>query len=416
MPQFRSRAAVSPVRRSLDRAQNVPHTVDEIVTAERPYEPLHCLRPAVITANARTFRRAFPGEVLYAVKCNPDPAVLRAVWAGGVRHFDCASAAEIALVRTMFPGAAIHFMHPVKSRPAIREAWQRHGVGDFVLDTADELDKILCETGGGIELGLFVRLAMPKGSAMYDLSGKFGASVEDTAALLRAARPHAARLGVHFHVGSQCVEPESYARAFTRVGEAIRRADVAVEIIDVGGGFPVRYPDMTPPPLRAFVAEIEAGFGALRLPEGTQLWAEPGRALVASGGSVVVQVQLRRSDALYVNDGVYGSLSDAGAPGFRFPVRLIRPEGCGSGSAAERGFELFGPTCDSADCMRGPFLLPEDVREGDWIEIGQLGAYGSALRTAFNGFDRAQLVEVSDPPLLETPGHVPEPAHLAQAA
>jgi ornithine decarboxylase len=181
---------------------------------------------------------------------------------------------------------------------------------------------------------------------------------------------------------------------------------VAVDVIDVGGGFQVSYPDVTPPPLGAYLAEIEAAFEQLGLPDTTRLWAEPGRALVAAGTSVVVQVQLRRGAALYINDGVYGSLSDAGTPRFRFPARLIRQS-----DAPECGFELFGPTCDSADHMRGPFFLPDDVREGDWIEIGQLGAYGACLRTAFNGFDKARMVQVRDRPLLETPGYA-----CAQAA
>jgi ornithine decarboxylase len=133
-----------------------------------------------------------------------------------------------------------------------------------------------------------------------------------------------------------------------------------------------------------------------------RLWAEPGRALVASGTSLVVQVQLRRGNQLFINDGIYGSLSDAGVPGFRFPARLVRPDAVSE--APPQGFELFGPTCDSADHMRGPFVLPEDVREGDWIELGQLGAYGGCLRTAFNGFDRARLIEVADRPPLETAG------------
>jgi ornithine decarboxylase len=164
------------------------------------------------------------------------------------------------------------------------------------------------------------------------------------------------------------------------------------------------YPDLEPPPLGAYFAEIEAAFEALGLPE-ARLWAEPGRALVAAGASVVVQVQLRRSDSLYVNDGVYGSLSDAGAPAFRFPARLIRA--VPSAAEQQRPFAFFGPTCDSADYMKGPFWLPADAREGDWIEIGQLGAYGACLRTAFNGFDRVQLVEVRDAPMLHTPGHDP---------
>jgi ornithine decarboxylase len=188
-------------------------------------------------------------------------------------------------------------------------------------------------------------------------------------------------------------------------GLVIRRAGVRVDIIDIGGGFPVAYPDIDPPPLGAFMAEIDAAFDALDMP-GTKLWAEPGRALVAGGGSVVVQVQLRKDNMLYVNDGVYGALADAGALGFRFPVKLVRAVP-GHNAAPAAAFGLFGPSCDSYDVMRGPFLLPDDVAEGDWIEIGQLGAYGSCLRTAFNGFDRAALVEVSDPAMLETAGYQP---------
>lgn len=396
MADIRFRGAVAPLRRTGETT--LPRGVDALVARLRPEEPLHCLRPATIAGAARAFLAAFPGETLYAVKCNPEPAVLRALWQGGVRRFDCASLGEVRLVRTMFPESAIHFMHPVKPRAAIREAWQRHGVRDFVLDSAEELAKLLEETGEGAR-GIVVRLALPKGGAVYDLSGKFGAQPADAVALLRAARPHAARLGVSFHVGSQCLEPAAYARAIALAARVIREAGVAVEILDVGGGFPVAYPDVVPPPLSAFTAAIaqavaEQGLGHLAL------WAEPGRALVAAGTSVVVQVQHRRGETLFVNDGVYGALSDAGAPGFRFPARLVRRS-----DEALAPFAFFGPTCDSADHMKGPFLLPADVREGDWIELGQLGAYGGALRTAFNGFDRAGIVEVTDPPLLETPGY-----------
>jgi ornithine decarboxylase len=374
-------------------------TVEQFVSAARPEEPIYCLRPAAITEAASDFVRGFHGDVLYAVKCNPEPAVLNALWEGGVRHFDCASVGEVALVRQMLPEAAIHFMHPVKSRSAIRTAYARYGVRDFVLDSAGELAKIMEETANATDLGLVVRLALPPSGAIYDLSGKFGASVEEAATLLRAARPLARRLGLSFHVGSQCMEPLAYRRALALVADTIRRAGVAVEIIDVGGGFPVSYPDLEPPPLGAFFAEIEAAFDALDLPT-AKLWSEPGRALVAAGASVVVQVQLRRGDALYVNDGVYGSLSDAGAPAFRFPVRRIRATALGKEVEASRAYSFFGPTCDSADHMKGPFVLPADMAEGDWIEIGQLGAYGACLGTVFNGFDRARILAVSDLPML----------------
>ena len=382
-------------------------SIDAVVARARPSDPLLCLRPAAIAAAARRFVGLFPGDVLYAVKCNPEPRVLPALWAGGIRHFDCASLAEIALVRKLLPASELHFMHPVKSRPAIRDAFHTYHVTDFAFDSADELAKILQETvpvglvGDPATLGLFVRLALPKGGAVYDLSGKFGAPLDKAVELLRAARPHAARLGIAFHVGSQCLDPDAYARAMALAGEAIVACGVPVDIVDVGGGFPVSYPDMVPPPLEDYIAAIDAA----ALPGNVRLWAEPGRALVAGGGSVVVQVQLRRGDTLFVNDGVYGNLSDAGALGFRFPARRIRLGEADADQGPLADFALFGPTCDSADRMRGPFRLPTEMREGDWVELGQLGAYGACLRTGFNGFGKSELVEVADPPMLATPGY-----------
>jgi ornithine decarboxylase len=426
MSLIQPRAAVAPVNRRLSlRADAAPtiQSVDAAIAKLRPEEPLHCIRPATIAAAARAFVQAFNGDTLYAVKCNPEPAVLRALWEGGVRHFDCASIAEVTLVRRLFPGAEIHFMHPVKSRAAIREAWVLNGVRDFVFDAPAELVKILAEIATpqaaalSARPGLFVRLALPRTGAAIDLSSKFGADFETAVELLRAARPHASKLGVAFHVGSQCLDTLAWRDAMRLTGDIIRAAGVRVDIIDVGGGFPVAYPDIDPPPLGAFMAEIDAAFDALDMP-GIKLWAEPGRALVAGGGSVVAQVQLRKGHMLYVNDGVFGALADAGALGFRFPTRLIRAGA--SYGAPDQAFSLFGPTCDSSDVMHGPFLLPADVAEGDWIELGQLGAYGSCLRTAFNGFDRATLIEVSDRPMLETAGYEPVetslPALLYKAA
>lgn len=408
MARTATKLAVSPLRRRMDPDRALVN-VESIVQVERPEEPVHCLRPMTIAATAHLFTQAFPGDVLYAVKCNPEPRVLRALWAGGVRHFDCASAAEVALVRQMFAEAEIHFMHPVKSRAAIREAFSRHGVRDFVIDSADELAKIVEETRvrqNKARLGLIVRLAVSGKGAAYDLSGKFGATAAEAVALLRAARPWAKRLGLSFHVGSQCLSPAAYAEALTLTGSVVAAAGVPVEIIDVGGGFPVSYADTVPTPLSDYFVAIERGLEAAGLAGKVRLWAEPGRVLVAAGVSVLLQVQLRRGNDLYVNDGIYGSLSDAGVPGFQFPVRLVRVDGP-SPSPQCQSYRFFGPTCDSADRMDGPFELPVDVREGDWIEIGQLGAYGAALRTAFNGFDRARIVDVNDPPLIATPGHLP---------
>ncbi len=415
---LRSRSAVTPLRRNTSSAtvslsSGRRSSVVQAVALHRPEEPMHCIRPGVLTDTADSFLAAFAeattltgrgGDVLYAVKCNPEPAVLRALWAGGVRHFDVASPGEIRLIRQMFPDAALHYMHPVKGRQAIRSAYHEYGVRDFVLDSQEELDKIVEETDGAADLGLIVRLGLPKGNAVYDLSGKFGAAMTDAVALLRAVRAVAPRVGLSFHVGSQMLDPTAYERALDLAGWVIAESGIALDMLDVGGGFPVSYPGVTPPPLGDFMAAIARGVARLSLPDTCRLWCEPGRALVAPGVSLVVQVVKRRGDELFINDGVYGALSDAGVPGFRFPARMIRPFQAMTDSG-KSAFSFYGPTCDSADKMNGPFVLPADIQAGDWIELGQLGAYGSCLRTAFNGFDQARVVEVSDAPLLETPGY-----------
>lgn len=404
----RLRLAVTPLRRQKPLPQQAePLTTAALVARLRPEEPLHCLRRHAVTAAARSFLAAFPGEVLYAVKCNPDPRVLSALWQGGLRHFDCASPAEVDLVRQLLPEAAIHYMHPVKARSAIREAYNERRVRDFALDSMAELEKIREETAAE-DIGLIVRLALPRGPAGHearlDLSGKFGAGFDEAVMLLQQARSRAWRVGLAFHVGSQCAEPEAWARAIRYAGDVAAAARVKIDILDIGGGFPVAYPGEDLPMLGRFMAAIEKGWDHFRARLGenapSQLWAEPGRALVAQGGSIVVQVQGRRGDALYINDGVYGGLADAGSLRWRFPLRLLRKS-----EVPARDFVLYGPTCDSLDKMDGGFSLPGDVGEGDWIEIGQTGAYSGSLRTAFNGFDRAHLVEVEDPPLQLTPGY-----------
>lgn len=382
-------ASAAPLRPAGFSTPELP-TVDALVAALRPDLPVYCLRPDVIAAAARQFAAAFPGPVMYAVKCNPEPLVLDALAAGGITRFDVASPAEVAAVCRRLPAAELNFMHPVKSRSAIREAHGRYGVRSFALDSAAELEKITAETGAAPDLTLIVRLAVPPGRAVCDLSGKFGAAPDAAADLLRMARGRAARLGVSFHVGSQCADPQAYAAAMGLAGQVIRQAAVPVEVVDVGGGFPADYPGAPVPPLADFFQVVRAA--RRELPSGVALWAEPGRALVAAGGSLVVRIVLRRGSFLYINDGVFGGLHDAGPLAMRFPARLIRPGGAAGGRL--QPFHLFGPTCDSADVMPGPFLLPEDAGEGDWIEIGQLGAYGSALRTGFNGFGEALIAQV----------------------
>lgn len=363
----------------------------------RAEQPIVIYRPHMLRRAVETFARGFRGQVLYAVKTNPDEHVLKDLWAEGIRNFDVASLHEVAMVHGLLPEAKLFFMHTVKSRHAIREAYHTYGVRHFSLDSADELEKILQETNGAADLGLHVRLAIPNTHAELALSDKFGAQAADAVQLLKAVRAVAAHTGVCFHVGSQCMHPDAYRTAIALAKKIVMQSGVTIDSFDVGGGFPSVYPGMTPPPMNDYFTAIHEATRDIIKQHGCALFAEPGRALVAESGSTLVRVELRKGDYLYLNDGTYGSLFDAGTPKFIFPTRLLREDA----SSELRAFSFYGPTCDTLDFMKGPFYLPEDVSEGDYFEIGQLGAYGRTMATRFNGFSIARnYVVVNDEPLM----------------
>ncbi|MGH6786858.1 MAG: type III PLP-dependent enzyme, partial [Novosphingobium sp.] len=260
--------------------------------------------------------------------------------------------------------------------------------------TQDELDKIVSATAGAEDLSLCVRLRVSSEFAELSLASKFGIDLADAAPLLQATRQVADALGICFHVGSQAMTPFAYVQAMERVRAAIVDAAVTVDIIDVGGGFPSIYPGMEPPPLEDFFGAIYRASESLPISYSSELWCEPGRALCAEYNSMIVRVERRRGKELYINDGAYGALYDAAHVGWRFPVRALNER-----RGALTDFAFYGPTCDDADYMQGPFALPEDIGVGDWIEIGMLGAYGAAMKTAFNGFGTAESVEVADEPM-----------------
>ncbi len=374
------------------------HVLSPLDLAARgaPEGPVAIARPHRVAAAAQWFSASFPGDVLYAVKANPAPWVLDALWANGIKSFDVASEAEVELVGSRFPKAHIAFMHPVKSRRAIARAFHEFGVKTFALDSEDELEKILIETGGAKDLTLLVRFAVSGEGSAYPLARKFGASPEEAPALLRRARGASEEmLGVSFHVGSQCMRPDAYRAAMSMVNRAIVKAGVVADIVDIGGGFPAIYPGMNPPPMIEYVNAIKAGFEEMFVAQNAVLWAEPGRALVAEAGSTVARVELRKGDALYLNDGAFGTLFDATHLNWSFPAKLLRTE---PSRARLAPFRLYGPTCDSMDAAAGPFMLPADIGEGDLIEIGSLGAYGMAMATRFNGFGDAVTMVSKDSP------------------
>ena len=389
--------AVRPQPLTLLQPYGLPtyQTASDAILDYRGDDQIYALYPRRLERAARLFVGGFPGHVLYAVKSNPHPALLQILWREGVKCFDVASIREIDLLRGLLPGAKLFLMHPIKSRKTIAHAY-RSGVRNMSFDHGDELQKIMDSTFEANDLHLHLRLALPKFSeasgAVMPLKGKFGAGFDEAIALLKTTRPMVRKLGLCFHVGSQCLNAETYKSALAyarKVGDA---SGVQIDSIDVGGGFPVAYPDMPVAPMANYfdaISEslVDNGF------DGIDVLGEPGRALCAEGGATLVRVELRKGEDLYLNDGTYGSLFDAGQFAWKFPVKLHRsrpPAPCTN----TLGFRFFGPTCDSADTMAGPFHLPADTCEGDWIEVQNLGAYGQTLATEFNGFYSDHMVAI----------------------
>jgi ornithine decarboxylase len=381
-------------------------TVEKQVFDLKPSIPVYFIRPNSIKRAASFFLENFQtakhaSDILYSVKSNPDTTVLKNLFASGIKNFDVASMAEVKLIDGLFGGQVkMYFMHPIKSREAIFDAYFVHGIRDFSLDSFDELKKILEVTNNARDLGLHVRLSIPNSHAALDLSGKFGIRPSEASGLLRKVRSAAKRLGICFHVGSQCMDPIEYRNAITIAKEVVESAKVKLDVLDIGGGFPSSYPGMTPPNLQSYFDEIFDSINQFGLDKNCRIWCEPGRALVAESGSLLVRVEGRKNNMLYLNDGTYGGLFDAGVPGFIYPTKSIRIKNKDPLSLIQSPFGFYGPTCDSLDTMKGPFYLPENIAEGDYIEIGQLGAYSRSIRTEFNGFNKNLQIEVSDEPLI----------------
>ena len=374
------------------------NSVDELVNTIRPVDPIYCIRPNSIKSACSWFKSNFPGKILYAVKTNPNEKVIKFVGEAGINQFDVASINEIKLIKKIFPEAKAYYMNTVKSRDHIKEAYFNYNIKDFALDTKEELQKIIESTNNAKDLILYVRVSISNEHAEIDLSQKFGAPPSEALGLLRLAKAHAKKVGLSFHVGSQCMHPISYSKGIKELSNIIKKTKIIPEFINVGGGFPSIYPDLNPHPLESYISEIKKTFESLKLENMPELLCEPGRALVAESGSSIVRVVLRKKQKLYINDGTYGSLFDAGVPNFVFPTRMI-PNGRMT-SKKLTSYSLYGPTCDSIDYMKGPFILPNNLKEGDYIEIGQLGAYALTFRTKFNGFFSDKIFEVNDKPIM----------------
>ena len=373
-------------------------TVNELVNSLKPDYPVYCIRPNEIKKSVNFFKENFPGKILYAVKTNPNEKIIKQIIANGINEFDVASLNEIKLINKIYPEAKLHFMHTVKSKESIASAYNDYYVRSFSLDSKDELRKILDATNQAKDLELFVRIAISNEHAEIDLSRKFGALPSEALGLVRLCKQYSKKLGISFHVGSQCMHKISYSKGIKEIGNIIKKTKIIPDTINVGGGFPSIYPDLNPEPLSNYMLEIKKELNNLKLDKLPEIICEPGRAIVAESGSTIVKVVLRKKNNLYINDGTYGSLFDAGAPNFVLPSKMITEGRVQSKKLT--AFSFFGPTCDGLDYMKGPFLLPNNIKEGDYIELGQLGAYSLTFRTNFNGFYSNEIHELSDKPIM----------------
>ncbi len=371
------------------------------VAAKRPERPVIATRPHAVARAARWFVKNFPGDVAYAYKANSSAFLIGALFGAGIRHFDVASTPEVEDAVTI-PGATLHFMHPIKSRDTIRRAYHTHHIRSFSLDSEDELAKIVEETTGkngpAKDLVLFVRLSVTPVNSAVPLEKKFGIAGAKAAKLLVKVRQVAAELGITFHVGSQTMTPDAYVKALGDTSKLIGKAGVVVDRLDIGGGFPSAYPGMDPAPLSSFMKAINEAVDKLPVRENVRLMCEPGRALAAESESVIVRVEARRGNDLFINDGGYGVLFDAAHLNWIFPARLVSR--VAAPNDVLQPFALWGPTCDSIDYMKGPFMLPASAREGDYLEITNTGAYGRAIAGDFNGYGKYDEIMLDDEPML----------------
>ncbi len=373
-------------------------SVENLVEQLKPNEPVYCIRKQPIIKASNFFQRNFPGNILYAVKTNPNPIVLNTIISSGIKQFDVASIKEVQAIKKIDKNLKCSYMHTVKSRENIKEAYFKYGIKTFALDSKDELIKIIESTNYAKDLELFVRVSVSNEHAEIDLSKKFGAITSEAIGLFRLTNQYSKKIGISFHVGSQCMHPISYSKGIEEIGKIIKKTKILPDYINVGGGFPTIYPDLISQPLINYFEEIKNSLDKLKLDKLPEIICEPGRAIVAESGSTLVKVILRKKQKLFVNDGTYGTLFDAGVPNIVYPSKLIT-----NGRLISKkitAFDFYGPTCDSMDYMKGPFLLPNNVKEGDYIELGQLGAYGLTFRTEFNGFYSDTIYEVEDAPIM----------------
>lgn len=364
----------------------------EFLRNQQPENPVLFFSPSALQAAARRFIDGFPGMVTYAVKSNPGEEVIENLAAAGVRGYDCASGFEIDLIRRLAPDAAIHYNNPVRARAEIAYAVEK-GVKSYSVDSKSELAKLI-ELVPAQDTEISVRFKLPVAGAAYNFGAKFGATAELATELLRTVADAGFIPSLTFHPGTQCTDPAAWETYIRTAADIARNAGVTIARLNVGGGFPSHRLTGVIPQLEATFDLIDRvateAFGDAR----PMLVCEPGRALCGDAFTLAARVKALRDDThVFLNDGVYGSLTELPLIGVIDRIEVLSPEG-EKRSGAPQGRIVFGPTCDSVDRLPGEVPLPSDIAEGDYVIVQGMGAYSVVTNSRFNGFGELSLATV----------------------
>lgn len=343
-------------------------------------KPFLLVDSQIIRNKARRFKAAMPKvHPHYAVKANPDPRVLRTLIEEGT-GFEIASISELDLLLSLgVPAAEIYYSNPMKSRAYLEYAAAK-GVEWYVLDSVEELRKIVSVKP---DAKMYLRIDTPNIGSDWPLAGKFGSHAAEIEGIIEeAVRLRADLAGVTFHVGSQCRNPQNWRVGIeraTRVFDSMRRAGLKPRLLNIGGGYPVRH--VKPIPSIEIIGEV-VNAAIADLPTDIRIMAEPGRYLVSDAAYFVCRVvgtATRNGKRwMYWDAGVFGGVIEV-TEGLRYEIISDR-------SGKNIPWSIAGPTCDSVDVLMRDEMLPEDIQEGDFIYIPNSGAYTTAYASNFNGF------------------------------
>lgn len=356
-----------------------------------PDHPVLYFSPAVLQATARRFINGFDGLVTYAVKANDDAAVLANLVSAGITAFDVASPPEMARVRAALPDAVLHYHNPVRSAAEIATA-VGHGIASWSVDCLRELEKLSDVPREGTEIA--VRLRLPVPGAAYDFGEKFGADPDKAVILLQKARAMGFATSMTFHPGTQCDASGVWAQYIRACADIAARAGVTLRRLNVGGGFAANRLGISPDLYRIFREidqAVDEGFDKNR----PELICEPGRALATEAFSLLVRVKAMDDRCMTLNDGIYGGLAEWRDLSVGNRITCFAPDGT---PRRADGMEriVFGPTCDSLDCLPTPLAVPGDLSPEDYILISGMGAYSQATATGFNGYGHSHVVCLQD--------------------